>query len=193
MVRIAIVGWSGGRVVPSLQTRELFDAMVAKARSVIESMALWETVHLVSGGAAWSDHVAVGLFLQGQAAGLTLHLPCTMADKFQDNGDTRWEKNPGRLANARHRMFSSSTGIASLREILEAERRGAILRSGYDGFHSRNTAVANDCDVLIAFSWAKEDGPNEGGTMDTWKKAGRARVKRVHVSLASLSSVRPVQ
>jgi hypothetical protein len=63
---VSIIGTAGGKETGVL-TPKLFDQMVDRARFIITKD--WgldpENVILVSGGAAWSDHVAVELYLQG--------------------------------------------------------------------------------------------------------------------------------
>ena len=77
---------------------------------------------LVSGGAAWADHVAVTLALDGTVdpAALTLHLPAAFEDGRFD-ADTR----DGGTANHYHRLFYARSGIDGLAEIAEVLRRGA--------------------------------------------------------------------
>ena len=77
-----------------------------KAKEIVEELDL-SSAHLVSGGAAWSDHVAVELFLSDEYDGLTLHMPCKWIRKeHYDNGSYSWQTNPGKLANSCHRKFS---------------------------------------------------------------------------------------
>ena len=168
---------------------ELYRLMVEKSAALIEGrfgMKLC-SVHLVSGGAAWSDHVAVTLFLEDRVAGLTLYLPCPLMTgeppSFASNGSRSWKTNPGWLANDRHQSFSVEIGRHTLREIEAARLKGARIVTDYSGFHARNSAIAKNAERLIAFTWGADVAPAAGGTLDTWKKA---RCEKVHVSLGEL-------
>lgn len=170
----------------------------------------WEDVMLVSGGAAWSgqlqsslwvtspnifffssnlcsglyvDHVAVQLNLIHDC-GLTLFFPCdwdNKARKFVDTAGSDWRQNPGRNANRYHAKFMSVTGYNSFNDIQAVKETGAVIDTTHRGFHARNTAIAKQSEILIAFSWSKGKAPTDGGTFDTWKKC-KARLK-IHVSL----------
>jgi len=117
-------------------------------------------VTLVSGGAALSDHIAVDLFLEGSVRDLVLYLPCPWNEKqceFVHN-------EAGRLANALHKTFSSQIGRNSLRDIQLAIDKGCTVVVG-QGFHSRNTLLANNADAMIAFTFDKTMTP---GTKHVW-------------------------
>ncbi len=162
-------------------TRKLYEKMITAALHIIMENYIEGEVILKSGGAAWSDHIAVELFLYYGFPTLTLCLPCDYTNgKYNDTGESQWYLNPGRTSNNLHSKFSSKTGKNSLKEIETCFSRGAekIVRKG---FHQRNTDVA-DSDLLIAFSWGEQE-PTDGGTLDTWKKA---KGKKIHVSLGSL-------
>ncbi len=251
MVRVAIIGTAGRGV--ATMTKQLFDSMVIEAKSVINSLALTE-VELISGGAAWSDHVAVALFLQFERktnevkndttslkdtsktgvitetqhcdhafmrrilivpfkqgtyngeipsdhpldrpimlsdllnppniSKLTLYLPCKWKNgKHIDTGGFDWKTNPGRSANKYHKIFSEEMGYDTLQQINNAIKKGATMVCSDQGFHARNTLIAKNCDIMIAFSWSDGDTPEEGGTLDTWKKC---KAKKIHISLNTL-------
>ncbi|RUP48730.1 hypothetical protein BC936DRAFT_144084 [Jimgerdemannia flammicorona] len=185
---IGIIG-TAGRGVGVKMTKSIFDAMLSKTEHIIEGQLKleWEQVVLVSGGAAWSDHVAVQLFLLHDC-GLTLFLPCAWDNKtpkFVDTGVTNWRSNPGRSANHYHQKFKLATGYEPLKDIQAAVYNGAIVDASHHGFHARNTAIARNSDVLIAFSWSTGNAPTEGGTFDTWRKCPAQR--KIHISLHDLS------
>lgn len=167
---------------------DLYEKMIARAGEAIRQMtaASPRPVRLVSGGAAWSDHVAVRLYLSDEVAyeALTLHLPCPLlSGAFLDKGGAAdWKSNPGRSSNRYHTEFSAAVGRSSLAEIRAAVAKGATLKV-HDGFFKRNSAVAAESDALIAFSWSRGDRPDDGGTKDTWDKA---KCKKVHISLHEL-------
>lgn len=128
---------------------------------------------LVSGGAAWSDHIAVRLFLRDACRGLELHLPSEWKQgKFQE---------PAKTANYYHYAFSKAIGQNSLHEIQQAINKGAVVHC-HNGYHERNSFVAKEANVLVAFTW----GPISGGTLDTWKKTNPTTCTRIHIPLESL-------
>lgn len=65
MTKFAIIG-TAGRDKAKPMTRKTWDWMLRTAMEQIPPDS-----HLVSGGAAWSDHIAVALFLMDYAAELT--------------------------------------------------------------------------------------------------------------------------
>jgi hypothetical protein len=127
----------------------------------------WKDIHLVSGGAAYGDHIAVRLFLAHPESKLILHLPCKFDKKFEDTGVKDWRINPGNTANYYHSLFSKNEGIDSFGEIENAINSGAKILV-YSGFHKRNAEVAKS-DYTLAFSYSKGDYPTDGGTSFTWK------------------------
>lgn len=180
-MKIAIIG-TAGRSSNGL-TRDLFTKMVA-----VGKYAVAHGTELVSGGAAWADHVAVTLFLQDVVPKLTLYLPCAWAgEHFHDTGVRDWRTNPGGLANYYHKRFSEVMGYDTLAQIAAAITKGATVVVG-NGFHNRNSQIAQ-CDAMLAFTWAR-GAPEDGGTLDTWRKC--TAEQKVHVSLADLISSNPV-
>lgn len=182
--RVGIVGTAGrGNKIKRLNP-VIYQEMIRLARTTLEPMIdKHKTVVLVSGGAAWSDHVAVQLFLDApEMYELVLHLPCQLDWKlrqFYDNGMAP-KLNPGRTANYYHKQFSQKLERDTLADIFSAIDLGATVHL-YHGFFRRNTEIAKTSDVLIAFSFARGDRPSDGGTLDTWKKSDASR--KLHFSL----------
>jgi hypothetical protein len=181
---VSIVGTSGRRGDAMRMSSALFSKMCARAEQIItdELKLQWSSVHLQSGGSAWSDHVAVRLYLKHDASTLMLFLPCQLRMRtdrrieFLDNKSSDWHLNPGWLCNRVHHEFGRVLGVDTCGEIYQAYQRSAVLDVDSSGFHERNTRVAQ-CDVLIAFSWgASGDAPTSGGTLDTWKKCTGRRI-----------------
>lgn len=136
---------------------------------------------MVSGGAAWSDHVAVQLFLNHPESKLTLCLPCewdTKLGQHIDTGKKDWRVNPGQLANRYHLEFSKDIKQSSLAMITKAIALGAVIKA-HKGFHARNLQVGKS-DYLIAFSYSTTTEPTDGGTLHTWK---HSRALKKHYSL----------
>ena len=183
---VAIIGTAGRDMYTHNMDALLFQKMINKAKDVIQNE--WNLplsqIHAVSGGAAWSDHVAVKLFVQSDIPNLTLHFPCRWnpkIDMFEDNSNVSWKTNPGGLANEYHQRYHYKTRECSLDEIRDAIRLGATIKV-HKGFHQRNTEVAR-ADYLLAFSWAEGSEPTDGGTLNTWNKS---KGIKFHVPLSSL-------
>lgn len=169
---MAIVGTA--RTLPGM-TDELFQKMCLHALKNVK------TNHLVSGGAAWSDHVAVALFLAyPERFTLTLHLPCKWNGRYEDSGKYDWKTNPGRTSNIYHEQFSKAVKRESLQDIDRAIKLGAKVQV-HNGFHARNDVIAK-ASYMLAYSWDKLE-PIEGGTAYTWRKC---KGQRSHVCLNSL-------
>eukprot|EP00041_Stephanoeca_diplocostata_P000371 m.14413 g.14413 ORF g.14413 m.14413 type:complete len:232 (+) comp10441_c0_seq3:241-936(+) len=182
-MKIAVVGTAGrAKEYASQMNRRLFESMVQAIAMKVSSKTT-----LISGGAAWADHIAVTLFLRRKVAGLRLHLPCEWDEsktQLIDNGESHWAKNPGHMANAYHRKFSKVIGRSSLAEIAAAKKKGAIL-TVHSGFHVRNTVIAQECDKTLSLTWAAGDAPTSGGSLDQWRKCTKPKE---HVSLRSLAN-----
>jgi hypothetical protein len=120
---------------------------------------------LVSGGAAWSDHLAVDLYLKNSAhLGVNLHLPCTFSEGQFD------PTHPcGKVLNRHHKNFSEKLGVDTLLQIGEAISLGSNVTVS-DSFMDRNTKIAKDSDVLLAFTYGNGKDLKKGGTHDTFEK-----------------------
>lgn len=173
MSKIAIIGTAGrDRTKPMSQA--LWDWMVRDVTGRVPQGA-----HVVSGGAAWADHLAVELFLNGHAEALTLHLPAPFEKRFLGPNHSS-----ASAANYYHSIFSRTRGTNTLAQIERALDMGAEVtyepaRVGYSGLLNRNTKVAK-ADQLIAYTFSVFHTPADGGTKDTWSKCSGLRT---HVSL----------
>lgn len=100
---------------------------------------------LVSGGAAWADHVALEIDRP-----LSLWLPAYRRDI--------------EIAQTYHRTFSRAIGRDTWMEVCAREYQK------FGGFKDRNSKVADEAAVWLAMTFG--DGPNlkDGGTADTVSK-----------------------
>lgn len=131
---------------------------------------------LVSGGAAFSDHIIVSLYLEGLVPTITLHLPAEWTGHgFRETGG---QYDTGRTSNYYHSLFSTAVGIDSLGEIQQAIEKGATVKSGAGGFKARNTDIANESDTMLAYTFGNGPVLKDGGSADTWAKFG-AKVQRM--------------
>ena len=140
---------------------------------------------LVSGGAAWADHVAVWAFLNGHCAGLILHLPAPFNGTCYEGA----YGTSGAAANYYHGLFSRVLGQSSLVHLRDAIAIGADVTEqpvamGYAAMAARNRFVAHNCTHMVAFTFGEGDLPVDGGTKITWDMA--ANKLRSHVSLAGI-------
>src|SRR5437879_6373507 len=142
MSRFSIIGTAGRSNAPvEKMTHELYQKMIAAAIEAINTCGV-NPVILVTGGAAWSDHVAVDLFLnrdkypllKTQILGLELHLPAKFnldTSRYHDTGSRDWRTNPGHTSNFYHEKFSATLGQPdgskdrSFQELNQAIRNGA--------------------------------------------------------------------
>ena len=129
--------------------------------------------HIVSGAAAFADHLSVQLFLSKKVLSvdkLTLHFPCEFDltdNKFNEDTKT------GQTANYYHKRFNEKMKpyVSSYSEISEALSRDECnFTVTPEGFLARNTLVANDCEMILALTFGKENVVADGGTSDTMRK-----------------------
>lgn len=178
--QLAIIG-TAGRDKDQTMDAPLWGRMLTDARARVSRADT-----LVSGGAAWADHLAVKLFLNGDAKALRLHLPAPFVDgKYA--GPER--DSAGSAANYYHGSFQQKTGVDGLAEISLAIERGADVTyepeaPGYGAMFARNKKVAASSDVLIAYTFATGGEPEDGGTKSTWDQAVSAT--RIHVAIADI-------
>lgn len=149
--------------------------------------------HVVSGGAAWADHMAVSMFLFSHATEISLYLPAPFENgRFVEDG----YKSAGGAANYYHRLFSRVIDRDTLGQVGEVVRRYWEVENspirieqepaspGIGGMFARNTKVAqSDADELLAYTFGEGDEPADGGTLDTWNKFPG---KKTHIALPLL-------
>lgn len=165
MDRIAIIG-TAGRDKTKPMTLALWGWMCKDALERIPKGA-----HLVSGGAAWADHLAVNLFLNGHASALTLHLPAPLDDSACFVGP---HSSAASAANYYHDRFSNVIGLDTRWELLQATQMAQChggeepAAPGYGAMFARNRKVAADATHMLAYTFADGDVPADGGTKHTW-------------------------
>lgn len=171
-ISLAIIGSAGRKDDANKMSKNIFDAGCIVAYGLIDQLteSNYPITHLVSGGAAFIDHIAVKLFLDKKVPHLRLFLPAKWEDgTYQDTGIKDPFKNPGGTANYYHKLFLNATGIHSLSEIQTAKCEGAELIEVTKGFYARNALVAKS-DFILACTFGKEHEVKDGGTADTVQK-----------------------
>lgn len=177
---VAVIG-TAGRDKNQPMTAQLWDSMIADAKLHVRPADT-----LVSGGAAWADHIAVRLFLDGTVKHLVLHLPAPLI-MGQFSGP---DKSAASAANFYHDKFTRVTGVNARAEIGEALLKGATITeqpesSGYAAMFARNALVAKGAESVLAYTFGPDAVPADGGTKDTWDQVGG---DRVHVSLLTIGN-----
>lgn len=172
-MKIAIIG-TAGRDKTKPMTYQTWVWMLRQAKALMPTAAASQT-HLVSGGAAWADHLAVQLFLDGVASELTLHLPAPLDNQGYFGGS---QGTAGGAANFYHSKFSLIAGLNSREQILEASRqpgcRGSTqpIKQGYSAMFARNALIVTELDHatdrMLAFTFGQGTEPDDGGTKHTW-------------------------
>lgn len=170
-ITLSIVGTAGRKEDSKKLSAKHFEAMCLVADGLVDQIidSGYPISHLVSGGAAWADHVAVKLFLDKKVPHLRLFLPSKFeGGSFYDNGNRDPFKNPGGIANYYHKQFQTATGINSLTQIQIAKSEGAELIEVEKGFYARNALVAKS-DFLLAITFGNRHEVKSGGTAHTAK------------------------
>ncbi|SNW61930.1 Hypothetical protein ORPV_26 [Orpheovirus IHUMI-LCC2] len=113
-VTIAIIGTAGRKEDGQKMSAELYEKMIYAVKYIIIHHFKMDMgkVTLISGGAAWADHIAVNLYNNGYVKDLVLHLPCEWNEgKYLDTGSRDWRVNPGKTSNYYHEQFSKKIGL----------------------------------------------------------------------------------
>jgi len=181
-MHIGIIGTAGRKMDINKLSKSIYYKITRHARNLISGLTTDEIV-LVSGGAAWVDHVSVSLFLSDFAQGLILYLPAMFKDGKYVEGDR--EMDPGSIANYYHGVFSKKMGANTLDGISKAIQKGAQIVVNDKGFHARNIQVANDVDVLLAYTFGEGKEPRaDSGTFHTWKNC--PATLKIHTCISNL-------
>lgn len=175
--RLAIIG-TAGRDKGAPLSAALWAAMVGSATRRVRPRDT-----LISGGAAWADHLAVHLFLQGRCAALELYLPAPFEGRFVGPGGSS-----AAAANYYHERFSSVIDQDTLGQIGLAIDKGAVVHAqpampGYRGMFARNTLVAKAADAVLAYTFG-DTVATDSGTGNTWKQISG---EKMHVSLSRMA------
>lgn len=180
-MRIGIIGTAGRKEDGAKISKKLYEAAYHDALSRIEDLLdADDDLILISGGAAFADHIAVSLYLAGYANELWLFLPA----EFKDNAFVeKGYRSPGSISNYYHRKFSKVMDGNSLEGLGAAIERGAKVYANDKGFHDRNRKVAKSVDYLIAYTFGSGSEPKDGGTAHTYK---HCVTDKIHVPLGSL-------
>ncbi|GAM21826.1 hypothetical protein SAMD00019534_050010, partial [Acytostelium subglobosum LB1] len=189
---LSIIGTAGRDLTKPMSILQYEFMCVSVQSFMVINKLHTKELTLVSGGAAWADHVAVDLFLKSYPRfKLILYLPCEIVKgedgtyQYLDNGSKDWRTNPGRTSNIYHNSFKSIIGRDTIQEIIDAKELGAVLDTSSKGFHDRNTKVSKS-EYLVALTFAEGLAPSSGGTLDTWNKS--KSINRYHFTVKPVST-----
>jgi hypothetical protein len=162
---LAIIGTAGRGEDAKKLTKNHWLRMVDAAKKVIE---VEEVTDLVSGGAAWADHVAVHL-ARTENIPAEIWLPAKERDL--------------QTAKYYHEKFSSVLGYDTWGKISTHQ---FLCLNGFGGFKDRNTEVANRADIFLAMTFGDGKKVKDGGTLDTVIKMQKRNINGYHLDLNTL-------
>lgn len=189
-MKLAIIGTAGraddGKRL-ALDPESYLTRMLDAAREVSK---LTGATELISGGAAFSDHIAVLLFLEDPLRySIELELPAllipdsTGAYRYHDKGSGDWKGNPGAVSNHYHKLFKKTMSktrpawspfldFGALMAVSEhdvsaqAPTAGVTINVG-TGFLERNLVVAAKAHHCLAMTFGDGARLKDGGTAHT--------------------------
>lgn len=186
-MRITIAGTAGRKEDSRQLSKEIYTRMCETTlETIVENCPkITDKIMLVSGGAAYADHIAILLYLEHpELFELTLYLPAEFQEtKFKDTGEFNWKTNPGGTSNYYHRRFQSITGHKSFEEMQRAISKGAKVNVS-EGFFARNNKMA-DSEIVIALTFGK-GAVKAGGTknmVETYLKKHQENPMVFHIGL----------
>src|SRR5271170_5840644 len=119
-IRLAIIGTAGRLDDAPKLTLEKWNSC---KRFIAHFVKYYDIKHVISGGAAGMDHLAVGLYIAHLIEKLDLAFPARFDMKkveFEDTGEDYSWNNPGATANFYHRHFSKIIGVDTLTQVKQA-------------------------------------------------------------------------
>lgn len=182
----AIIGTAGREDDGKRLTKNHFEAMYECGRGILEQInkSNYPVDTVVSGGAAFADHVAVRLFLNKEVPKLRLYLPCKWNEsnrRYDETPLTQKERekgySTGGIANSYHDKFTKKVGFNSLTDIFLAIEKGAEIYV-CNGFFARNAKVA-ESDIILAMTFGDKEWLKDGGTAHCMR-CYLNRVKKLH-------------
>lgn len=155
-------------------------------RLVLDFIQKYKTTELISGGAAWADHMAVELFNKKLVERLVLALPCPF-DVIQKEFIEQGAKSCGATANYYHHLQSRKLNKNTLEELAKAIKSDAEIIVG-NGFLNRNLIVANRADGVLAITFGDKQKLKDGGTAHTMSNFIKKKTNKYafHLDLNSM-------
>lgn len=193
--KLAIIGTAGRKEDSDRLKADHYQRMVESSIKLMTYLNIDpRNLSLISGGAAWADHIVVSLAIMGVVdyKDVTIYIPASLEESGY-TGTNEWENKVASTANYYHTEFYKKVGSRSIEELNFIRSKGSLLDSSKKGFKTRNTSVANsvkDNGILLAYTFgngitdqlpwtirsfdpgtnADAAGLKDGGTADTWNK-----------------------
>lgn len=193
---LAIIGTAGRKEDKQYLTAMHYERMIQSVILLMDYLKVeHQSVKLISGGAAWADHLVVSMALLEivRPENVTVFLPTDLTDGGFMGGDEKSQKTAD-TAMWYHRSFSHVIGRNTVQELRDLRDRGGILHPGKGNFFERNSSVAKSVTpdgVLVAYTFGDPEGSQppwtlrqfdaetkadvaglkDGGTADTFNKA----------------------
>lgn len=168
MKTLAIIGTAGRKDDASKLTLQHWHRMVAAARKIIN---LEKCDKLVSGGAAWADHVAVEIGIKDKIK-TKIWLP--------ENGHDL------NTAHYYHGKFSVVRDFDTWKELNSCFKIKNFDIQSFGGFKDRNSKVAEEADIFLAMTFGERAKVKDGGTADTVNKILMRGINGYHLDLNTL-------
>lgn len=198
-MKIAIIGTAGRKDDQEKLNKTVYRKMVKDCVTTINDyFDIWadkfgKDLNLISGGAAWADHIAVSIYLMDLADSLTLYLPCTLSEKHREFVGPAGKRPTGTspsamdrtadIANYYHMLFSQKMEKGTIEGLFKAKEKGAKLVVIDGGFKVRNL-YTGQVDIVIAYTFGNNSSyPKDGGTSHCWNHSP-ATIKihrRIHI------------
>ena len=175
-ITLGIIGTAGRKDDAKRLTKDTYQMMLEKAVMTIQDLnhRHYHVDELVSGGAAWSDHIAVSLFRRKIVKKLTLCLPSpwnSSAVQFVDSVLLPDHGCDANTANYYHRQFSKVVGFDSLAQLDQAIASPGCTTIVGNGFKARNSEIAKRADAILAMTFGSGHTVKpRSGTADTMRK-----------------------
>ena len=190
--KISIIGTAGRGTSILTLNETVYQKMYDTTLEVLSNYDIDNTV-LVSGGAAWADHLVVKYKLEHNEHPIELHLP---AEFDVDNSGFIENKDgdAGSTANYYHLRFSERCNIDSLLELsIAIQLINTLCIDTYKGFFARNLEVSKS-NVVIALTYGDKDRVKDGGTFHTAKNYLKLGGKELwHIDLHDYSIYKNVR
>ena len=177
-ISLGICGSAGRKDDAKKMSKHLFEAGCIVASGLIDQLkeSNYEITHLISGGAAFIDFIAVKLFLDKKVPYLRLFIPCEWDDGIFKS---KIDQDTGSILNYYHKKFQTITNINSLSQMQIAKMEGAEFIVVEKGFYARNYLIAKSSDFILAMTFGEGSQVKQGGTahcvrcyLDKIKKKG---------------------
>jgi len=199
-LKIAIIGTAGRGESINFLNKEKYLSLLKTLDECItyemETRINEDSFTLVSGGAAWMDHLAIDLFMMyndiysyfpnkihniNKPVKLILHLP----EKFNFDTCIFEETKTGKIANYYHYIFSKIMGNSSFHDLSHVLTEDNCTYTTSNNFFVRNKLIANELekdDMVFALTIGKNE-PIDGGTKHTWDLISDEIIDKVHISI----------